>query len=81
MENNHTTTQDTVKLAGATEAQPQASTEVRPKRRRFTQAEKVAILDELDACERGSKGLILRQKGLSSSVVFAWRNEMRAGAG
>lgn len=57
------------------------SQEVRPRRRSFTQAEKIAILEDLDGKARGSKGTYLRQKGQYSSVVYGWRREFQVGSG
>lgn len=81
MENDQTITQDVTAAITPTESKAQGQTEVRPTRRRFTQAEKITILEELDACERGLKGVYLRQRGLYSSVVYGWRKDLQAGAG
>lgn len=48
-----------------------AFVEVPVGQRRFTQAEKIAILEKFDRCERGSRGTFLRQNGLYSSVVYS----------
>lgn len=46
-------------------------------RRTFTAAEKLQILDELDACERGGQGEVLRKHGVYSSHIAAWRKQLR----
>lgn len=45
-------------------------------RRRFTEAEKVALLEEFDALERGDKGAWLRRKGLYSAQLSGWRKTL-----
>lgn len=44
----------------------------RPKRRKFRQDQKMAILDEVDRCP-DQVGLILRREGIYSSHLFQWR--------
>ncbi len=46
-------------------------------RRTFTAAEKLRILDEADACERGQLGEVLRRHGVYSSHLVAWRKQLR----
>ena len=53
---------------------PDPEVRVRPTRRRFGAAYKVAILDELDrATAPGAKGAIIRREGLYSSHITEWR--------
>ena len=55
----------------------------RPRRRRFTAAEKLAYLDEYDALAKGSdeRGAFLRREGLYSSHLMEWRKQRdQAGA-
>lgn len=42
-------------------------------RRRFTEEEKLALLEEFDSLERGEKGAWLRLKGLYSAQLSDWR--------
>ena len=51
--------------------------QVKPQKRRFTEAFKRKIIQELDNCTvRGQAGLILRREGLYSSQVANWRKKM-----
>lgn len=52
----------------------------KPKRRRFTAAYKLRILEEIDAAEPGDQGAILRREGLYTSHISDWRTARRAGA-
>jgi transposase-like protein len=49
------------------------------KRRQITVAEKLRILDEIDRCEPGQVGAILRREGLYSSHLSKWRQQRAAG--
>lgn len=51
-----------------------------PKRRRFTAAYKLRILEEVDAAEPGEQGTILRREGLYTSHISDWRTARHAGA-
>ncbi len=51
----------------------------RPRRRRFTAKYKLTILRELDACELGGQGAVLRREGLYSSHISKWRAMRAAG--
>jgi transposase len=51
----------------------------KPKRRRFSVAEKSRIVREADACEAGTVGAYLRREGISSSQLYAWRRERDRG--
>ena len=49
-----------------------------PKRRRFSDAYKLRILEEADRCtEPGQLGLLLRREGLYSSHLSVWRRWRR----
>ena len=53
----------------------------RPKRRRFTEQYKLAILAEYDQLtDPGAKGALLRREGLYSSHIVEWRRAREAGA-
>jgi transposase len=56
-----------------------AATEVpaKPQRRVFTAEQKRRILSEIDHCQRGEAGVILRREGLYSSTIIRWRKELR----
>jgi transposase-like protein len=48
----------------------------RPKRRNFSAAYKLRILDEADRCtEPGAVGALLRREGLYSSNLTTWRRQ------
>jgi transposase-like protein len=49
------------------------------RRRRFSYAQKVAILAEADRCAPGQLGALLRQKGIYSSMLSAWRKQCDQG--
>ena len=52
--------------------------DAKPKRRRFSEAYRLRILDEADRCTRhGELGLLLRREGLYSSHLAAWRRWRR----
>lgn len=52
----------------------------KPKRRRFSAAYKLRILEEVDAAASGDQGAILRREGLYTSHISDWRTARRAGA-
>jgi transposase len=52
--------------------------EAKAKRRRFTAAYKLRVLEEIDRSP-GRTGAILRREGLYSSHLTSWRNQRRAG--
>ena len=55
--------------------------EARPKRRRFSAAYKVRVIEEAEGCtESGEIGALLRREGLYSSQLSTWREQYRAGA-
>lgn len=60
---------------------PSAGVPEKPKRRSFTAAYKVRIVEEAEACTQpGEIGALLRREGLYSSHLVDWRREYRAGA-
>ena len=88
-----TTAKDTFSAGGAeteegrrptlVSAPPAASPELvdGPRRRRtFTAADKVRILNEIDRAGPGGAGAILRRAGLYSSALTDWRRQRDAGA-
>lgn len=60
-------------------AQPDSEVIVPTKRRQFTVAEKLRILDEIDRCEPGQIGGVLRREGLYSSHLTKWRRQRAGG--
>lgn len=46
-------------------------------RRTFTAAEKLRILEEADAAERGQLGEVLRRHGVYSSHLVNWRRQLQ----
>lgn len=59
--------------------QPDPEVVVPTKRRQFTMADKLRILDETDRCEGGQIGAILRREGLYSSHLTKWRRQRAEG--
>jgi transposase-like protein len=51
----------------------------RPKRRTFTAAYKLRMVEEYDAAEHGEKGALLRREGLYESSIQLWRRQRDAG--
>ncbi|MET7334401.1 transposase [Nonomuraea sp. NPDC005650] len=47
----------------------------RPKRRTFTAAYKLQIVEEYDAAPDGTKGAILRREGLYEASISLWRRQ------
>lgn len=60
-------------------AQPDPEVVVPSQRRQFTVADKLRILEEVDRCEPGQIGAILRREGLYSSHLANWRRQRAAG--
>jgi len=59
---------------------PETEVVARPKRRRFTTAYKLRILEEADRCTRpGEIGALLRREGLYSSSLTSWRRQRERG--
>lgn len=53
----------------------------RPRRRRFTAAYKLRVLQEAEGCtQAGETGALLRREGLYSSHLSAWRKQRDEGA-
>jgi transposase len=62
------------------EAMPKTEVVAKAKRKRFTAAEKLRILREVDACEgTGEVGALLRREGIYSSYLTTWRRQREAG--
>jgi transposase-like protein len=62
------------------EVQPDPEVRPRPKRRNFTAAYKLRVLEEADRCEQhGGIGELLRREGLYSSHLTTWRRQRTAG--
>ncbi len=51
----------------------------KPKRRRFSTADKLRIVRETDACLAGGIGAFLRREGIYSSQLQTWRKQRDAG--
>jgi transposase len=52
----------------------------RPRRRRFTAAYKLGILEEYDAADSDGKGALLRREGIYTSHISEWRKARERGA-
>ena len=52
-------------------------TPAKARRRRFSDAYRLRILEEADGCGKGELGLLLRREGLYSSHLAAWRRWSR----
>ncbi len=64
----------------STTKMPETEVVARPKRRRFTTAYKLHILEEADRCTRpGDIGALLRGEGLYSSSLSTWRLQRERG--
>ncbi len=64
----------------STTKMPETEVVARPKRRRFTIAYKLRILEEADRCTRpGEIGALLRGEGLYSSSLSTWRRQRERG--
>jgi len=69
--------------AGSAAAVPPADPEVeaKPRRRTFTAAYRLRILEEADRCQGpGEIGRLLRREGLYSSHLASWRKARREGS-
>ena len=63
------------------DAAPDAEVEAKPRRRRFSAAYRLRILEEADRCQNaGEIGQLLRREGLYSSHLSNWRKARREGA-
>lgn len=64
----------------ANETLPNTEVVVKAKRRRFTAAEKLRLLREVEACRgSGEIGALLRQEGIYSSYLSTWRKQRELG--
>jgi transposase len=62
------------------EAMPKTQVVAKAKRKRFTAAEKLRILREVDACQgSGEIGALLRREGIYSSYLTTWRRQRERG--
>ena len=62
------------------EAMPNTEVVAKAKRKRFTAAEKLRILREVDACQgSGEVGALLRREGIYSSYLTTWRRQRERG--
>ena len=67
--------------AGFAAAAPDPEVEAKPKRRRFTAAYRLRILEEADRCQNpGEVGQLLRREGLYSSHLSSWRKARGEGS-
>ena len=63
-----------------TDQTPDPEVKDQSRRRQYSAAYKLRILEELDRCtEPGQQGAILRREGLYSSHLTKWRKERRSG--
>jgi len=58
---------------------PDPEVSPKPRRRILSAAYKAALLAELDNCQSGEVGAILRREGVYSSSIAAWRKLQREG--
>ena len=58
---------------------PDPEVAAKARRRTFTTAYKLAILDELDHAKPGETGAVLRREGLYSSSLVEWRRQRKQG--
>ena len=58
---------------------PDPEVVVGPTRRQFSRAYKLRILAEVEQCQRGEIGALLRREGLYSSTLSRWRKQKAAG--
>src|SRR5215204_3534488 len=59
---------------------PNTEVAAKAKRKRFTAAEKLRILREVDACQgTGEVGALLRREGIYSSYLTTWRRQRERG--
>jgi transposase len=62
------------------EAMPKTEVVAKAKRKRFTAAEKLRLLREVDACQgTGEVGALLRREGIYSSYLTTWRRQRERG--
>ena len=56
-----------------TQSSPSAEVPAVGRKRRHSEAYKLRILEEADACKRGELGAVLRREGLYHSTIIKWR--------
>jgi transposase-like protein len=62
------------------EAMPNTEVVVKAKRKRFSAAEKLRILREVEACRgSGEIGALMRREGIYSSYLTTWRKQRELG--
>ena len=62
------------------EAMPKAEVVAKAKRKRFSAAEKLRILREVEACRgSGEIGALMRREGIYSSYLTTWRKQRELG--
>jgi len=62
------------------EEMPNTEVVAKAKRRRFTAAEKLRLLREVEACQgSGEIGALLRREGIYSSYLSTWRKQRELG--
>lgn len=62
------------------EEMPKTEVVAKAKRKRFTAAEKLRILREVDVCQgSGEIGALLRREGIYSSYLTTWRRQRERG--
>ncbi len=66
--------------AGAVTDHPSGEVPERAKRRTFTAAYKLKIVEEYEAATPGERGVVLRREGLYSSHLTEWRKARDTGA-
>lgn len=71
MKQNNTKNQEVSKDDAVASPNPEVAE--RPTRRKFTAEYKQRILRQLDACNHGEVGAVLRREGLYSSHIETWR--------
>jgi transposase-like protein len=58
---------------------PDPEVVIGPTRRQFSREYKLRILAEVEQCQRGEIGAVLRREGLYSSTLSRWRKRKAAG--
>ena len=67
--------------SAAAAASPDPEVEAKPKRRKFSAAYRLRILEEVERCQgSGEIGRLLRREGLYSSHLASWRKARREGS-
>jgi transposase-like protein len=67
--------------SAAAAAPPDPEVAAKPRRRKFSAAYRLRILEEADRCQgTGEIGRLLRREGLYSSHLASWRKARRAGS-